>query len=129
MPLVDERGRLFGRINIIDAAACLVLCVLVPAAYGAYMLLRPLPPRLHAIHPARLTQGAVDVLVQGEHFRPQMRAMIGNAGATFLFINPDMARLQLPATMPPGLYDVVLLDQEDELTRLPGALIIERAQP
>ena len=46
MPIVDERGRVAGRINLIDAVAAVVIVVLVPVAYGAYLLFRTPQPKL-----------------------------------------------------------------------------------
>ena len=35
MAIVDERGRLFGRFNLIDASLVAVLVLLLPIAYAA----------------------------------------------------------------------------------------------
>ena len=37
MSVMDSRGRLFGRVNIIDFAALVLLLVILPLAYGAYV--------------------------------------------------------------------------------------------
>jgi len=34
MPLVDDRGRVAGRLNLIDAAVLLTVAVLIPLAYA-----------------------------------------------------------------------------------------------
>ena len=38
MTIVDDRGRVFGRMNRIDAGLILVVIVLVPLVYAAYAL-------------------------------------------------------------------------------------------
>ena len=40
MSLVDDRGRVGGSINLIDAIVVVLIVVLVPLAYGAYLLFR-----------------------------------------------------------------------------------------
>ena len=36
MPVLDERGRLFGKINLIDAVVVVLALGLIPLAYGAF---------------------------------------------------------------------------------------------
>ena len=44
MALIDEQGRLFGKVNLIDALVALVALLLIPLAYGAFLLFRaPVP--------------------------------------------------------------------------------------
>ena len=49
MPVIDERGRLFGTINLIDLGVILCAAVLMPLAYGAYVLFHTPPPRLTGV--------------------------------------------------------------------------------
>lgn len=125
MPLIDDRGRLFGRLNIVDFAVVLVVGLLIPLSYGAYLLFRPQPPQILAIEPARVLPGTAQVNVRGEHLRPYLRMTIGTVGTTFLFANPEGGVLQLPPLLPPGSYDVVILDEAQEVGRLSGGLTIE----
>ena len=46
MSIIDERGRLFGRLNLVDAAVGALLLALMPAAYGAYLLFKEPVPKL-----------------------------------------------------------------------------------
>ena len=55
--MIDERGRLFGRLNIVDAAIGALVLLLLPAAYGAYVLFRAPVPKLTAVNPPTLKQG------------------------------------------------------------------------
>lgn len=124
MPFIDDRGRLFGRLNIVDAAVLLVVALLIPMAYGAYLIFQPLPARIVALEPARIQEGTAEVKLRGEHLRPYLRVVIGTQAATFLFADSSGGVLQLPALMP-GVYDVVLLDEEAELARARGALVVD----
>jgi hypothetical protein len=123
MPLIDDRGRLFGRLNIVDAAVGLVVGLLIPLVYGAYILFRPPLPRLVAIEPSQVEQGATRVEVRGEHLTPAFRLMVGDASARFLLADSQNGVLEIPP-LQPGSYDVQLLDQYQELSRLPGALTV-----
>lgn len=124
MPVIDASGRLFGRWNIVDTAVVLVILLLIPLGYGAYLLFRPPEARLVAVDPAQVTVGTTQVTVKGEHLRPTFRMTIGTLGTTFLYANPNGGVLQVPP-LPPGTYDVVLLDEELEIGRLPGALVVQ----
>ncbi len=124
MPFIDDRGRLFGRLNIVDAAVLLVVALLIPMAYGAYLIFQPLPARIVALEPARIEEGTSEVTLRGEHLRPYLRVVVGTQAATFLFADTDGGVLRLPE-LAPGVYDVVLLNEEAELARARGGLVVD----
>jgi hypothetical protein len=125
MAVVDERGRLFGRWNLVDALVVLVVLGLIPLAYGAYALFRTPPPRLLAIEPSQLFHGPnLQITVRGEHLRPYMRVTIDDKQAmTFLFHSDTTAVVDL-GDVSPGTFDIVLYDYAQERARLPKALTI-----
>ena len=125
--VLSTEGLLFGRWNIIDAAALSFVCLLIPLAYGAYLLFRPAPARVIAVEPATVPAGTMQVNVRGEGLRPYLRIKVGEMGATFLFANSNGGVLQLPA-LPPGSHDVVLLDVDTEIGRIAGGLVVEQIQ-
>jgi hypothetical protein len=53
MTLVDNRGRILGRYNLIDLALVCVVLGLIPLGYGAYLLFRTPLPSLTAVEPRR----------------------------------------------------------------------------
>ena len=126
MTVVDERGRLFGRLNLFDAVLLLLVLGLIPLGYAAYALFRERPPRLLGVTPAvlRLSADPQTVVVTGEHLRPYMRVSAGTHQATgFIFKSTTEAEVPF-AKLPPGEYDLVLYDQAQERSRLPKALTI-----
>lgn len=125
MPIVDPHGRLFGRLNLLDAALGVMLLALVPLAYGAYVLFRTPPPRLLAVEPTEMVSAAdLRVLVKGENLRPYMRVSFdAYQGQSFIFRNTTEAHVDL-VQMPPGVYDVVLYDNAQERARLPQAFTL-----
>jgi hypothetical protein len=125
MAIVDERGRLFGRWNLLDLALLVLLLGLIPLGYAAFVLFRAQPPRLLSVEPTQMQQSdSFTLRITGEHFRPYMRLSIGTQqGREFLFKSTGEAEVPF-AAVPPGRYDVVLFDQAQERSRLPGALTI-----
>jgi hypothetical protein len=124
MPAAD-RGRARGRVNLIDAVTAVLILVLIPMAFGAYLLFRTPPAKLTGVFPATLYQGpGLHVEVVGENLRPFMRVSIGTQqGRTFEIDGTRGAMIALPE-LAPGVYDLVLYDYMQEVGRLPKALTI-----
>src|SRR5206468_8847710 len=57
MAIVDDRGRVAGRVNLIDALAAVFILVLIPLVYGAYLLFRTPAAKLVRVSPATVYQG------------------------------------------------------------------------
>ena len=125
MAIIDDRGRVFGRINLVDAVLTAVLLGFIPLAYGAYALFRTPPPTLRAVEPATLQYGPnLRVTIKGDNLRPYMRVSFNSQqGRTFLFASTTSAEVEV-GTLAPGVYDVVLYDYAQERARLPKALTI-----
>lgn len=125
MTILDDRGRLFGRFNLIDAAVVIVVLVLVPVTYAAYLLFRPEPMKIHAVEPARVIVGQQPrVRLHGEHFRPYLRAQVGSAQPhNFLIESPNEGEMVLPE-LPVGTFDLALYDEVSEVARLKNAITV-----
>ena len=125
MSMVDEQGRLFGKVHLFDAIVAVLVLWLIPMGYGAYVLFRTPPPTLTQVEPAVLTYGPnMRIKVRGANFRPYLRVYVGTyQGMTFLFNDSTQAEVNL-LDVPPGVYDVVLYDHSQERHRLPKALTI-----
>ena len=127
MALIDERGRLFGRINIIDLAVVVFIAVLVPLAYAAFVLFRTPAPRVVSVTPSTVPfvrDVEQKVAVTGESLRPFLRAKLNTIDARgFTAQSPAAGELRF-MNVPPGTYDIVLLDESQELMRLPKALTV-----
>ena len=125
MSIVDDRGRLAGRINLVDAMVAVVILVLVPMAYGAYLLFRTPQPKLLGIDPAKVYPGPnLRIAINGTNLRPFMRVSFDTVqGRTFQIGSTRSAFVDLP-DLSPGTYDVVLFDYMQEVDRLPKALTV-----
>jgi hypothetical protein len=131
MTLVDDRGRLFGRWNVVDALVGVTLLALIPLLYAGYVLFRPQAASLVSIEPARIqAPGGIDVTVRGNNLRPYMRVSFdGHQGKTFMF--QDATRALVHASeLPPGVYDVILYDNAQERSRIPkGFEVVAAPRP
>lgn len=126
MALIDDRGRVFGRINLIDAIVAALVVGLVPVAFGAYRLFRVPMPVVTSIQPTQiLEKKPATIQLTGTDLRPYLRAWFGtNESSGFLVQSPTQAEIKVPATLPPGTYDLILFDEGQELTRVAGAVTV-----
>jgi hypothetical protein len=136
MTLVDERGRLFGKLNLIDAATLVIVIGLLPVGYAAYLLFRPSAPRIESVtqvplsrEEVRIADGAMiaaKLKVRGTGFNPLLRAFVGDVPAlAFVFENPNSADVVV-GDIPAGTHDLILLDGVHEVARAAGAVSIQR---
>jgi len=135
MTLIDTRGRLFGRFNLVDATVAAFILLLIPLAYGTSLLFRPAQPRMDSVTPSLITKEERRVStggrlmakfkVRGTGFTPLLRARVGDVDAIgFVFENPNSADV-LVGPVPPGAHDLVLLDGVQEVARARQAITIQ----
>ena len=122
---IEDRGRAAGRFNLIDGLVATVILVLIPVAYGSYLLFRTPPPSLASIEPTRLYQGKnLRIIVNGKNLRPFMRVAFNTIqGRSFLLGSTTYAAIELP-DLDPGVYDVELYDYMRQVSVLPKALTV-----
>lgn len=125
MPIVDARGRVFGRVNLFDALVGVFVVAVIPLGYGAYALFKPPLPVVTSVEPSTLAIGDnMKVVINGRDLRPYLRVSFDTyQGKSFLFASTTRAEVELNA-MPPGTYDIVLYDNRQERARLPKALTL-----
>ena len=125
MALVDDRGRVLGRFNAVDAFVLAIVVVMIPAAYASYLLFRAPAAKLSAVEPQQLRIApATRVRISGTNLRPFMRVSFDNTQArTFLIESTTSAEVDVP-NLEPGTYDVVLYDYAREVDRLHKALTV-----
>lgn len=135
MSVIDNRGRLFGRLNIVDASALAFLIVLVPLAYGTYLLFRPAKPHIDSVAPSAITGAERRVgngsgltakfKIQGSGLTPLLRARIGTYDAIGLVFESPASADVLVGPVPPGKHDLILIDGVQEVARANGAIEIQ----
>lgn len=135
MRLLDQHGRVLGRFNIIDTLVVAVIVLLMPLAYGTYLLFRPVTPRIDSVtrssisrEELRLAGGSMlsaKLKVRGAGFNPMLRAKIGDIPAMgFVFEDPTSADVIL-GPIPAGSHDLVLYDGVQEVARAEDAVTLE----
>ena len=138
MTFIDRNGRVFGRFNLIDAAAAAFIVLLLPLGYATFLLFRPSRPviesvtRVDVTNEERRVSGAGMVIaklkVKGSGLNPMLRAMIGSTPAMgFVFETPNAADV-IVGVVPPGKHDLVLLDGVQEVARARDAVEIHATE-
>jgi hypothetical protein len=133
-PVVDRDGRIFGRVNLVDALCGLFLVGLVPVAYASFLLFRPARPHITSVERSEINKeeqriaGGLDirlkVKVRGDHLTPMLRAFIDDDAAIgFTFESPTSADVII-GNVPMGVHDLILYDGAQEVARAPGAVAI-----
>lgn len=134
MPLIDDRGRLFGRFNIIDAAIVAFLLVLLPIGFTAVQLFRQRSPQIERVDvpgPGRR------ISLHGRDFRPFLRVFVSPTSKPYQLIaggregtegivrvdTPEVMEVELPE-LADGSYDVYLYDETQEVARRTGAFVL-----
>ncbi len=124
------------RFNIFDIAVIGFVIVLIPIAYGTFLLFRTPRPIVSSVDRVDITKeerrvGGPNLVaklkVRGSGLRPMLRASIDDTPAIgFVFENPNSADLLVGAT-PPGAHDLILYDGAQEVARARKAVVIEPA--
>ena len=102
MTLVDDHGRLFGRLNVVDALIGIVLLGLIPVLYARVRVVQAPAASLVSIEPARIeAENAKPITVHGINLRPYMRVSFDDhQGRSFLFTGRDPAVVHVPISRP-----------------------------
>jgi len=136
MSVMDSRGRLLGRINVVDLAALILLLAILPLAYGASLLFQPAHARITEVGQVDITNAerrivaggsllSAKLKIKGTGFNPMLRAYIDDSPAlAFVYENPNSADV-LVGPLSPGAHDLILMDGVQEIARAAGAVKIE----
>ena len=125
MTVINSHGQLFGRVNLVDAAAAILVVALTLLGSVAYRVVRVQPPLITGVAPSTLTgNDEARLRLSGRHFRPLLNAFVTRSGGPpsagavlpvqFLIGSPTVAELKLPA-LEPGTYDIHLFDGAREV--------------
>ena len=124
------------RFNPFDAAIAVFVVVMIPIAYGTYLLFRPAHPAISSVRQIDVTREervnspdlTAKLKVEGSGFRPLLRAAVdGMPAMAFVFQTPNSAEVQLSVPPAPGPHDLILYDGVQEVARLRAAVSIAPA--
>jgi hypothetical protein len=102
MRLIDDDGRVFGRVNLFDALLTVFAVALIPAAYGTFLLFRTPAARISSVTRVPITREerrvaggnrlTAKLKVRGSGLRPMLRASIDDVQSLgFVFEDPNSA--------------------------------------
>lgn len=131
MPLLDDRGRVFGKVNLIDAAVVLVILGLIPLGYASWGLFKTPLTKLETASPVQIkaNDAGQRMVLTGVGLRPYLRVFVGPGAPTkYLFDTTTRAEIVLPA-LPAGSYDLTIYDETMELSKLPKVLTVLSTPP
>ena len=138
MSVMDSNGRLFGRLNVIDAAVLAIVIAAIPAAVVAYRSMQSRSIEIARVDPPAVTAGEpARVFLDGTGFRPYLQAYFAPSGSSFVLTQSDRlsqrtkyllssairVELQVPE-LAPGAYDLYLYDQGQQVASRAGALMV-----
>ncbi len=141
MAIVDEEGRLFGRVNLIDACIVSFAVLVIPVSIATYRVFSVPRPEIAKVEPVVLTiDGDRRLRLTGRQFRPYLKVFFGRTGEPFSLsdlVNPDSGknqatlRVETPSvvelTLPdtaPGTYDLYVYDEGREVARRMSAFTV-----
>ncbi|MCC7418339.1 MAG: DUF4330 family protein [Acidobacteria bacterium] len=143
MSLIDARGRLFGRFNLIDAGVAIFILALVPAGLVTYRVFRVPNPEIASVSPDTVPPGGNRRLrLTGRHFRPYLRVTFNRTGEAFALVDgtpestegrlltetPTLVEVQLPE-LAPGAYDLHLFDEGQQVAEKLHAFTVSGGPP
>lgn len=138
MPIIDARGRVFGRMNVFDAGVALAAIATLALAGVGYRLLKvPLPPRVTAVSPNRFAEApSLRIVIKGENLVPYMHVYVRRSGepmtmmhdplrwvrsdaytpansarTVFRLESPTLGEVDTIDQLLPGSYDLVFKDE------------------
>jgi hypothetical protein len=132
--MVNDRGQVRGRFNLVDAVVVAFLLLLIPVAYGTWLLFHPRKVQITSVTQVTLSKeeqrianplrAAAKLKVRGSGFTPMLRAWVGPEPALgFMFEDPNSADV-IVGPMSPGEYDVALYDGGQEVARAAKAFVL-----
>lgn len=138
MTLIDKDGRVFGRINLVDAGVLIFVALLLPIGYATFLLFRPDRPSIESVtrvdvgnEERRVSAGTLltaKLKVKGTGFNPLLRARIDDIDAVGLvYENPNSVDV-IVGVVPPGKHDLVLYDGVQEVARARAAVEVQATE-
>lgn len=130
--LIDAKGRLFGRLNIIDGAVAVFAVLLLGFAYRLYRIATFPPPIIESVEPQTAVPGYQGVIrVTGKHFGDRVFIKVSRDALTGQFqpayrIDARTVQMQLLQPLLPGVYTVIVVNGANKMVQVPMALRIER---
>jgi hypothetical protein len=126
--MIDERGRLFGKVNLIDAIVGVIVLGVIPLVYGAFLLFRVPAPTVTGLSPDRVpAHQATMIQITGQDLRQFLDVHFGRVASSGVFVRSSTLVEVLVPDLPEGAYDLTLSSEGKVLLVKPGALKVDAA--
>ena len=126
---IDERGRLCGRLSLIDLAVVLALLSFAPMAYYGLRVIGHHELMIRSVQPTVVIAGVDERLtVMGSGFENGSTVRLG-VSLPFqraLFVNEARLDFLVPAGIAPGIHSVFVRNHQGRLAMLPDCIEVTR---
>lgn len=117
--IIDEKGKLFGKINVIDLLVILFFVALIPMFYYGYKIFNRPMPVITSIEPDEgLNSSNIRVLIKGDNFNDKTQVKVGSVLLEINNIQKNEITAFVPKGFQKGAYDVVVTNPGNLLTIL-----------
>jgi len=115
MIILDDRGRLFGLVNVFDLSVVVSLLALLPIFYFGYRVFNPPRPVIESVTPKEvlLASGAPVIIIRGRNFDKESEVRIsGETMGPPIYVSPTQLEVRLSDAYRarPGWYDVQVIN-------------------
>lgn len=128
--LIDENGRVLGKINVFDLGVVVLLVVVLAFSFQAYRISTYPAPVIKKVEPNRFVQGkGGTLLVTGEHFDDRTAVKVGTGPSVGVFqsarpVNERAVEVDLPETLEAGSYFLILINRGNQMVKVEHAFEI-----
>ena len=126
---IDERGRLCGRLSLIDLAVVLALLSFAPMVYYGFRVIGHQELMIRSVQPTTVAVGVDKRLtIMGSGFKPGSWARLG-ADLPFqkaMFLNEARLDFLVPADIDAGMQSVFVRNRHGRLATLPNCVEVIR---
>ncbi len=132
-PWIDARGRLFGRLNVIDGAISVFALILLSFSYRLYRIATFPAPIIESVEPRVVEPGYLGkVRVTGRHFGDRLFIKVARSPLVGVFLGAQRldertAEITLLQPLTDGVYTVLAANSMNKLAQLPDAICVKPA--
>ena len=123
--ILDSRGRLFGRVNLLDLAALLFLLILASSIEYAFRVSSRQTLQVFSVEPRRIVAGSgAYAMMKGTGFDVNTTAWIGDyrGHQGKVFYDESTLGIEITEDYPPGIYRIIVQDGRGRYVTLPEAI-------
>jgi hypothetical protein len=125
--MIDRRGRLFGKINIIDLGVLLIIFLLGYFAWQIYYIANYPAPVVKEISPRIIARNAKTIVrIYGENFDKDTvvslsRGDLGKYEPT-TYVSPNELEIEIRDSKPEGIYTLVVVNKANKMVSVSEAI-------